>query len=114
MRKHETKLRSTQQEKEQETNWLQNQVIKFSKSQKNSELWENHDNSLVRLIEKEWKGVGNSSLNTGARRQASDLQKGKGAQKNKRRKAAMAHEVKCRHLLAMWELGTVSDSPLPT
>jgi hypothetical protein len=26
----------------------------------------------------------------------------------------MAHEVKCRHLLAMWELGTVSVSPLPT
>jgi len=64
----------------------------------------------VRLIlEKEWKGVGNSSLNTGARRQASDLQKGEGAQMNKRRKAAMAHdEVKCRHLQAMWELGTVS------
>jgi len=62
----------------------------------------------VRLIlEKEWKGVGNSSLNTGARRQASDLQKGEGAQMNKRRKAAMAHEVKCRHLQAMWELGTV-------
>lgn len=54
------------------------------------------------------KGVGNSSLNTGARRQASDLQKGEGAQMNKRRKAAMAHEVKCRHLQAMWELGTVS------
>jgi hypothetical protein len=59
-------------------------------------------------MEKEWKGVGNSSLNTGARRQASDLQKDEGAQMNKRRKAAMAHEVKGRHLLAMCELGTVS------